>query len=331
MDARFPVPYGPRAMKKRLVLLLVTPLMLGLVGAFISLETVDVPRFLDHLTGTMEMVDGQPRQVGGVVRFDEAWLKDLAAQTHQGPPPCLRYLGFDNTDDGRVQRLVAELEQRGLLQKFVDGGFFNGLFYTWRAKREAQLHRADEPEEFLDAVQQRAGWLDGLVIRRHRDALLRVARETHAQSVNLLEERAATEEDMLTAEEAISLAVVWALYPLETMPTGLVKTMQYARPRYTVIRMDRLARVLAQWMRNTGTVPDSLQALVADGSLQGAELRDAWLMDIVLEVQGEHVRLVSLGRDRERGGTGEDEDIITELMPAGAHPADTGQDGRMEP
>lgn len=122
-----------------------------------------------------------------------------------------------------------------------------------------------------------------------------------------------------TLVELLLVLVILALIGGLVLP-GIIGKAEGAKVKAAASQISRLSMAVESYYLDTGTTPDSLEALVEDsGGVGGwngpyvktSSLKDPWGREYVYRYPGEHgdFDIYSLGADGQSGGEGKNADI----------------------
>jgi len=121
-----------------------------------------------------------------------------------------------------------------------------------------------------------------------------------------------------TLVELLLVLVILALIGGLVLP-GIIGKAEGAKVKAAASQVSRLAMAVESYYLDTGTTPESLAQLVADGGDAGwngpyvkeSSLKDPWGREYEFRMPGEHGEfdIYSLGADGQPGGEGKNADI----------------------
>jgi general secretion pathway protein G len=122
-----------------------------------------------------------------------------------------------------------------------------------------------------------------------------------------------------TLVELLLVMVILALIGGLVLP-GIIGKAEGAKVKAAGSQIDRLSMAVESYYLDTGTTPDSLDALIEEGGNAGgwngpyvksSSLKDPWGRDYVYVYPGEHsdFDIYSYGADGQPGGDGKNADI----------------------
>ncbi|MBT8048773.1 MAG: type II secretion system major pseudopilin GspG [Xanthomonadales bacterium] len=125
--------------------------------------------------------------------------------------------------------------------------------------------------------------------------------------------------DGFTLVELLLVLVILALIGGLVLP-GIIGKAEGAKVKAAGSQINRLAMAVESFYLDTGSTPDSLDALVSESGgvegwngpyVKGSSLKDPWGREYVYEYPGEHgdFDIYSLGADGQPGGEGKNADI----------------------
>jgi general secretion pathway protein G len=122
-----------------------------------------------------------------------------------------------------------------------------------------------------------------------------------------------------TLVELLLVLVILALIGGLVLP-GIIGKAEGAKVKAAGSQIDRLSMAVESYYLDTGTTPDSLDALISESGsdagwngpyVKASSLKDPWGREYVYEYPGDHgdFDIYSLGADGQPGGQGKNADI----------------------
>jgi hypothetical protein len=243
----------------------------------------------------------------------DRFTHDLAASTHQGPGPCLRY---------PERGSVPEEELAALAEAIVAGGFADdlahllGQFRQWEAEAEQGMHQSSQAEETLDALRERMNLFARLIYALARDRVKGAAMNLVATQEAELMKKAGEAMAAYPSERRAQLKALWEKSPRCLTLPSMVRLLDQVKMVATRARLDRLAARLEDFARREGAFPDDLRSLgpAQAGQQADPDLKDGWYQDFEYKRIEGGVRLTSLGDDSAPGGEGRGADLEREVL-----------------
>ncbi len=248
-----------------------------------------------------ELLDphGSPAMLSSMERF------------HAGAPPCLRYPVAPAP--ASITTAVDALAEAGLERAELSP--LVGDLYARAERRELPLHPKATEDEYLDALAEGRGLFGRVTLFLKRDRLRAVLRR-----MTVTPPLTRTISSLPPAHRA-AFEAQWARDPSLFVLPGLIAVLDQLSVATTSRRLDAVQALLEQ----RGVL--ELEAL----GLPQALLQDDWGGSLVVDPAGvAGPTLISLGRDRVAGGTGQDEDLLRVLHVTAVDvaPTPTGCDGK---
>ena len=123
-----------------------------------------------------------------------------------------------------------------------------------------------------------------------------------------------------TLVELLLVLVILALIGGLVLP-GIIGKAEGAKAKAASSQIDRLSMAVESFYLDTGTTPDSLEALIEEGGVAGwngpyvkqSSLKDPWGREYQFRSPGQHgdFDVYSYGADGQQGGEGKNADITS--------------------